>query len=341
MNTPKRKRKDVMKMEINPVLRVVNKGCNLDCNYCFYNKQNREKKIMSLEVLEIVIKEVCEHNKGDIIFIWHGGEPLLAGLEFYEKVIVLKQRFKKPYQKVFNGLVTNATLIDKKWAVFFRKNKFGIGVSLDGPREFHNQYRLFPNSQGSFDKTIEGIKILKKEGVHFHILCVITNSTAKDPQKLFDFFVEEKITEINLIPAIGIQTGNGISFKESVSPQCYVDFLIRIFNLWLEQDNPDLKILPLESIMRAFLGLFQEDCRFTGECEKSIVVDFNGDIFPCCTYGYRGFFTLGNISEGIETIISSENFKNFKSHLQTIQDNCSSCRWYQVCKGGCPFHHYL
>jgi len=110
-----------MKMEINPVLKVVDKGCNLDCNYCFYNKQNREKKIMSLEVLEIVIKEVCEHNKGDIIFIWHGGEPLLAGLEFYEKVIVLQQRFKKPYQKVFNGLVTNATLIDKKWAVFFER----------------------------------------------------------------------------------------------------------------------------------------------------------------------------------------------------------------------------
>ncbi len=338
---PISKKKGGEKMEINPIVKQVAMACNLNCGYCFYSKQARKKKVMSDEVLRTLIREVCNHNSDTARFYWHGGEPLLAGLEFYEKVIALQQTFKKPHQEVFNGLVTNATLIDRKWAVFFRDNKFGIGVSLDGPREIHNRYRLFPNGQGSFDRVMEGIKILKKAGVDFHILCVITNPTTKDPKKLFDFFAEEKITEINLIPAIGIQSDDGISFKESVSPQRYVDFLIQIFNLWLEQNNPDLKILPLESIVRVFLGLSQEDCRFAGECEKSIVVDFNGDIFPCCTYGYREFSTLGNISEGIEVIISSKAFGSFKNHLQTIQEKCSSCQWYRICRGGCPFHHYL
>jgi len=296
---------------------------------------------MSDEVLETLVKEVCDYNSDTARFYWHGGEPLLAGLGFYERIVAHQQRFKKPSQEIFNGLVTNGTLINKRWAVFFRENKFGIGVSSDGPKELHNQYRLFPNGQGSFDSVMEGIRILKKEGVNFHVLCVITNPTTQDPKKLFDFFVEKKITEINMIPAIGIQTDDGLSFQESVSPTRYVDFLIEIFNFWLEQDNPDLKILPLESIVRAFLGLSQEDCRFAGECEKSIVVDFNGDIFPCSTYGYSEFSTLGNISEGIDTVISSKGFENLKSHLQVIRENCFSCRWYRICKGGCPFHHYL
>jgi len=328
-------------MEINPIVKQIAMACNLNCGYCFYSKQARKKRLMSDEILRTLIKEVCNYNSDTARFYWHGGEPLLAGLAFYEKVIALQQRFKKPHQEVFNGLVTNATLINRKWAVFFRDNKFGIGVSLDGPKEIHNRYRVFPNGQGSFDRTMEGIKTLKKAGVDFHVLCVITNPSTKDPQKLFDFFAKEKITEINLIPAIGIQADDGISFKESVSPQHYVDFLIQIFNLWLEQDNPDLKILPLESVVRAFLGLSQEDCRFAGECEKSIVIDFNGDVFSCCAYGYKKFPAIGNISEGIETIISPEAFGGLRNLLQAVQKKCLSCRWYKICKGGCPFHHYL
>jgi len=328
-------------MEINPIVKPIGMACNLNCRYCFYSRQPRKKGIMSNEVLRILIKEVCENSSDLVRFYWHGGEPLLAGLDFYRKAITLQQRFKRPNQKIFNGLVTNGTLVDKNWAVFFRKNNFGIGVSLDGPREFHNRYRRFPNGQGSFDNTMRGLKILKEEGVNFHVLCVITNQTSQDPKKLFDFFVKEEVTEINLIPAIGIQTDNGISFEESVNPQRYIDFLINIFDLWLEEDNPDLRILPLESIVRAFLELPQEDCRFAGECEKSIVVDFNGDIFPCCTYGYREFSVLGNISEGLERIISSESFKKLKNHLQAIQEKCLPCQWYKICRGGCPFHHYL
>jgi len=328
-------------MEINPIVKQVAMACNLNCRYCFYSKQRRKKRIMSDEILRTLIREICENNSDEARFYWHGGEPLLAGLEFYERAIVFQQKLKKPGQEIFNGLVTNGTLIDREWAGFFRENNFGIGISLDGPSEFHNRYRLYPNGQGSFDKVMEGIGILKEEKVNFHVLCVITNLTAQNPKELFNFFVKEKISEINLIPAIGIQTEEGISFEESVDPRHYVDFLINIFDLWLEQDNPHLKILPLESIVRAFLELPQEDCRFAGECEKSIVVDFNGDIFPCCTFGYRGFPKLGNISEGLETIISSESFKNLKNHLQAIQEKCSPCRWYKVCKGGCPFHHYL
>jgi uncharacterized protein len=328
-------------MEINAIVKEVAMACNLNCKYCFYSKQARRKKVMSEKVLKNLIEEICDYNLEEARFYWHGGEPLLTGIEFYKKAISLQEKIRKPGQKIFNGLVTNATLLDESWSDFFQRNNFEIGVSLDGPKEFHDRYRIFPNGKGSFEKTMEGVRNLRSQNVKFHILCVITDESVKKPNKIVSFFEKEKLEEINLIPSIAIDSITGLSYKESVSPKEYIDFLIEVFDLWLGQDNKNFKILPLESIVRAFLGLPQEDCRFAGDCGKSIVFDYNGDIFFCCTYGYKDFPKIGNISEGIRKIISSKKFLDYKEYLKSIKNKCMSCPWYGICKGGCPFYHYL
>lgn len=329
-------------MEINPIIKEVATGCNLRCKYCFYAYQNQEKKEMTPDVLENIVSEICRCNTGDIRFYWHGGEPLVEKIEFYEKAIELQKKFKKSDQKIYNGFQTNATLINERWVEFFKRNNILLGVSFDGPAEYHDYYRQYPNGKGSFEKAIKGIRLLKEAGIKFGVVSVVTNLSAREAEKIFDFFLSQKITNtVNFVPAIGIETGKGISFENSVQPSLYVNFLIKIFDLWLAQDNPNFKILPLESIIRAFLDFSQEDCRFAGVCEKNLVIDYNGDVFPCSTYGYGDFFKFGNIKKGIDSIFESQSFQNYRQYLRKIEEKCCECRWNKVCHGNCAHYHYL
>jgi len=331
-------------MEVNPILKHVGMSCNLRCSYCYYNKQDRSKKAMNLEILEETIREVCKYNTGDVRFFWHGGEPMLIGISFYEKAIELQEKFKKSAQKIINCIQTNGTLIDDKWSKFFKEKAIKVGISLDGPQKYHDYYRQYPDGKGSFGKIMEGIKILKKQKIEFGVVSVVTNQIVKTPEEIFKFFISHQITNtINFNPLLGTNVGNGISFeKKGVQPSLYIDFLIKIFDLWLKnENNPHLKIYPLESIVRAFLGFPQEDCRFAGECEKSLVIDYKGDIFACCTYGYGDFFKFGNIKDGLNSVLHSESFLKYKKYLKEIRNACSKCQWYDICKGGCPFHHYI
>lgn len=330
-------------MEINPIIKEVTTDCNLRCKYCFYSKQDRRKELTSIKVLESIVREICKCNpeNGEVMFYWHGGEPLLAGITFYKKALDVQRYFKKPGQKIRNGIVTNGTLVNNEWAVFFKKNSIGAVISLDGPQEYHDRYRTYPDGRGSFNQVMKGVEIFREEEVNFRILSVVTNQAAENPKVIFNFFMRHQLTEINFIPSIGIETGHGISFEDSVRPSLYIDFLMNIFELWLKENNPDTRILPLESIVRAFLKLPQEDCRFTRECERNFVIDYNGDVLACSTHGYGDFFKFGNIKMGFTQMLNSRIYQKYKEYLQRIKKRCSKCQWYQICHGGCPRDHYL
>lgn len=333
-------------MEVSPIIKEVAKDCNLRCGYCFFDKQSRERKRISEEVANLLIQEVCNCNSDgeEIVFYWHGGEPLLAGIDFYRKMVQLQAESKKPQQKVINCLETNATLLRKEWARFFKENEFKIGVSLDGPKEFHDRFRIYPDGRGSFDDVMRGVGALKEEGLDFSVICVVTQKSVASPTKIFEFFNSNKIsTLINFPPALAIETGQGLSFGASVNVSSYVDFLIKLFDLWVEAGEEKLQILPIESITKAFLGIPHDDCRFAGECKKSIVVEYNGDIFACNTYGYGDFFKFGNIKDGLKNLLNqnlNRKHKEYLDFLRKIKSKCVSCGWYGICKGGCPGWYY-
>lgn len=334
-------------MEINPIIKEVTTDCNLRCKYCFFAKQDRRKEVISPTVLKTAVIRICECNPDDkeIIFYWHGGEPLLAGVNFYKQAVEFQQSLKKPGQSVRNGIETNATLLNNEWVAFFKEVGFEVGVSLDGPAEYHNEYRCYPDGRGSFKDVMRGVRLLKKGGIQFSVIAVINKKSVLHPEEIFSFFAANDISDsVNLVPALGIETGHGLSFECSVEPSDYVDFLAKVFDFWLLSQKPELKILPLESIVRAFVGFSQEDCRFTGECKKSIVLESNGDVFACNTYGYGDFFRFGNIKNSVASILNPEispKYKNYLDFLAKIQSNCSKCSWHRICRGGCPGWYYL
>lgn len=337
-------------MEINPVLKVVDKGCNLDCRYCFYNKQIRRKKVMSLEILEMVIKEVCENNKDDIIFIWHGGEPLLAGVTFYKKAFDLQERYRKPTQRIINSIQTNGTLINNEWGDIFKQHGVIVGISLDGPKVFHDKYRQFSDGKGSLKSVKRGVEVLKGFGINFAVISVITRETIKTPKEVFDFLTAQNPIWINFVPSLAISTGSTLLFEHSIEPSEYIDFLIRIFNFWIENGDYKLKILPIETIICGFLEKSHRDCRLVGECkkrlavrscEKNLVVIPNGDVKTCSFHSYGDAFEFGNIRAGLNTISSSSVYQKYREHLRGIKERCLKCQWYRVCPYGCPRDFYI
>jgi len=334
-------------MEINPIIKEVTTDCNLRCKYCFFAKQKRKRNRISIDILRTTINKICECNPDnqEIIFYWHGGEPLLAGIDFYEQAVDFQREFKNPHQKIRNGIETNATLLNNGWGKFFKKAGFEIGVSLDGPEEYHDEYRCYADGRGSFNDVMKGIGFLKDNEIEFSVIAVVNKKSVLSPKEIFEFFSSDKTFRlVNFVPALGIETGHGLSFECSVEPAFYIDFLIRVFDLWLKSSRAELKILPLESIIRAFMGFSHEDCRFTGDCTKSIVLESNGDIFACNTYSYGDFFKFGNISDDIEQVMNpehSEKYRNYLEFLRNIKSKCSDCPWYKVCHGGCPGWYYL
>lgn len=336
-------------MQINPILKVADKDCNLDCRYCFYNRQTREKKIMPLEVLEQVIKEVCRHNLGDVIFVWHGGEPLLAGVEFYQRAFELQEKYRKPVQKIINSIQTNGTLINEEWGKIFNQYGVIVGVSLDGPRVLHDKHRRFPNGTGSFERVMQGIEFLRGAGVEFFVNSVVSQETIKIPEAVFDFLTSQQPIWINFVPSLAVLTGCTLSFEWSIQPSDYIDFLIRIFDLWLEKGDYRIKILPIETIICGFLEREHRDPRLVGECkkrliakncEKNLVIIPNGEIRTCGFHGYGDVFKFGNIKDGLDKVLDSQDYQKHKEHLNAINERCSKCRWYRVCYNGCPrdFH---
>lgn len=336
-------------MEINPIVKVANKGCNLDCSYCFYNKQTREKKIMTLEVLETVIKEVCKHNQGDIVFVWHGGEPLLAGIAFYQKAFELQERYKKPTQRIINSIQTNGTLINSDWGNIFRQYNVIVGISLDGPKNLHDRYRQFSDGKGSFEKVMRGIEFLKTSHVDFGVISVVTQETTKIAEEVFNFLKSLNPVWINFVPSLPISSGSTLSFERSIQLSEYIDFLIRIFDLWLKGRDYKIKILPIETIICGFLEKEHREHRLVGECkkrlavrncEKNLVVIPSGEVKTCAFHSYGDIFEFGNIRAGLNTILSSSAYQQYQEHLKAIKERCSKCRWYRVCPYGCPrdFH---
>lgn len=337
-------------MQIDPILKVADKACNLNCSYCFYDRQTRDQKIMDLKVLEKVVYEVCSLNGENINFIWHGGEPLLAGIEFYQKAMEYQARFRKRGQKFTNNIQTNGTLIDGDWAAFLKKWGFNVGISLDGPREIHDKHRRFSHGEGSFDKVIEGLQILRKEKAEFSIISVITKETMRAPKETSDFLFSQHPLRITFVPALGISTGSEISYKYSIQARLYVDFLIEVFALWIERGDYQIRILPIETIIRGLSGKPSGDNGLIGECkrplairrcERNLVIIPNGDLRTCAFHGYGDLFKFGNIRQGLQAVLSSDTYQKYKEQLDAIREKCAGCEWFCACHNGCPRDFHL
>lgn len=314
------------------IVKPVGGDCNLSCSYCYF-KQKREKKgnevsRMDLAILENTINFICSGLDTSEI-VWHGGEPLLADIGFFEKVVEFESKWVANGKQVFNSIQTNSTLATANWAKFLLKNNFSVGTSLDGPEHLHNL-----NRNASFKKTLSGINIFKSLGVLPSVICCVSSKNVDFPKEIFSFFVAQGIKNIKFLQVQG-RDDNGKLLPFSVEPGLYADFLISIFDEWINLDNSEIKIRESESIISVMLGGDLRECMFAGKCFEYFTIYPDGNVYGCDSLPKIEAMRFGHIDDGINKIVNSPNFIKFRQRSEELKRMCSKCEWFNVCKGGC------
>lgn len=331
-----------MRRKIELLIKPVSYLCNLDCGYCFYKKTKSiysHPERMRDEVLEKLISSVMEYsNGGHALFSWQGGEPLLAGIDFYKKVIELQIKYGKRGQIVSNTIQTNGILINEEWIEFFKKYRIFIGISVDGPPEIHNFYRKYPSGKGSFNDVIKKINLLRKGNVEFNILSTIGEETAKYPEKIFEFFVSKGLYFLQFIPAVDRKRGKMSKF--SITPKNYGHFLCRIFDKWWNNGNPFVSIRFFDNILEILSGITPNSCTLKKRCGEYLVIEHNGDVYPCDFFVNKDF-KLGNIFENSFEELVSYATENFGKLKEISPEECKKCEWNFICNNGCLWFRWV
>ncbi len=340
--------------------------CNLDCEYCFYLEkdslnQKSNKFRMSDEILEAYIKNYIKNQPTEFVeFVWHGGEPTIIGLEFFEKAMEFQKKHNTN-KKITNSIQTNGNYLTRKWCKFLKTNNFIVGLSLDGPKEIHNIYRYHKNGKGSFEETFKALKLLQKYNVEVNILACIGKETAKYPLEIYNFFKKNKVKYIQFTPIIERipdsfeksrgQTLSGPANLEkcedklvtswSVEPKEYANFLIKITDEWIRKDVGEIFIMNFESALTQYIGNHASSCIHARQCGKNLAVENDGSVYACDHYVYPEY-KLGNVKDKSLYEMSNESIqKEFGREKETkLTSECKNCNVLQLCWGGCPKHRF-
>lgn len=313
--------------------------CNMDCKYCFYKHKapqiSQGRQRMSDHVLENLVKDYMQLGFSPAVFIWQGGEPTLMGLDFYKKVVEFQQKYGAAGQEVANCLQTNAILLDDQWCQFMHENNFLVGISIDGPRELHDYYRLDCGGFGTFDRVTRAIEKCKEFKVEFNTLTLLNNVNVEHPDKLFDFFIENNIEYLQFIPCVETNPATSEVEDFSITPHQYGKFLCRLFDRWYDFGPAELRIRDFDSVLSYCLTGKHTICTYDRQCSQYIVVEHNGDTF-CCDFFVEPRWQLGNIFETpVEELAASSEKLSFARAKQNIANKCLLCSYLDICRGGC------
>ena len=314
--------------------------CNVDCTYCFYKCRPTEighgRQRMSGEVLERLVKDYMGLRFQLSGFAWQGGEPTLMGLDFFKRAVELQKRYGVAGQEVGNSLQTNAILLNNaEWCRFLQESKFLVGVSIDGPKELHDHYRLDLGGHGTWDRVMAAIERMKEFGVEYNTLTLINRLTAEHPDEIFDFLVGLGIRYLQFIPCVEVDPHSGAIAEFSVTPKQYGDFLCRLFDRWIAFGPEKLSIRDFDSILTHCVGGRHTICTFDRQCSQYIVIEHTGDVFPC-DFFVEPKWRLGNIFETpIEQLAACARKKEFARKKANLANKCLVCRHLAICRGGC------
>lgn len=318
--------------------------CNLRCSYCFYLKKaetlgSSPKHRMNERILKEVISQVMTQGERQVSFGWQGGEPTLMGQSFYERAVAFQQRYGKN-QSVANALQTNGMLIDRHWAQFLKTYNFLVGLSIDGPEEIHNRYRLTSSCKGSWSRVVESAKLLLDTGVAVNALTVINDYSVSFPEEIYRFHKDLGLRFMQFIPCIEFDpSGSSRLAPFSVSAKDYGNFLCSIFDQWLadfKDGQPTTSIRYFESLLYCYMGLEAPECTLKKICGDYLVIEHNGDVYSCDFFVEPAWF-IGNISsQRLVDMLNSPLQQEFGLHKGMLDDQCKSCRWLKFCYGGCP-----
>jgi len=324
------------------LIKPVSGDCNLHCAYCFYHQrpsdpyQEQGRHRMSLQVLEALIKQGMRLNRRQATFGWQGGEPTLAGLDFFKKAVELEQKYGFSGQSVGNGLQTNGLLLDASWARFLRQYNFLVGVSLDGPAPYHDPYRIHPNGAPTHERAVAALRLLSEHHVEFNVLAVVNRLTAQHGAEIYDYFLSQGWHYMQFIPCVELDPATGQLADFSVEPERFGDFLCALFDKWYNGGHPQASVRDFEAILAAHLGQEPPLCSYQRECGSYLVVEHNGDVYPC-DFMVDQEHHLGNLLETpLGALFASEGLKCFAAEKAAPRPECRACAWLPHCNQGCP-----
>ena len=259
----------------------------------------------------------------------------MMGLDFYKQTLQLQQKYGTPGQVISNAIQTNGILLDEDWCKFLSEYKFLAGISLDGPKKYHDHYRLDHAGNPTFEKVMAAIENCRKNKVEFNILVLENNKNVVASDELFDFFIERKIKYLQFIPCVEKDPQTNKVSDFSITAKQYGDFLCRIFDRWYEHGPKKLSIRIIDSLLNYLVSGRHANCTFNRKCGDYIVIEHNGDAF-CCDFFVDKEYRLGNILETpIEKLFNSDIKRDFANQKNNIHNNCLLCRYMSACRGGC------
>lgn len=337
--------------------------CNLACEYCYYLEKNKlyrdsdpeRRFVMSDAMLEKFIKEYIEaQTTPEVLFTWHGGETLMRPLSFYQKAMELQRKYARGHL-IDNCIQTNGTLLTDEWCRFFKENNWLVGVSIDGPKEFHDEYRRDKVGGPSFNKVMRGIDLLKKHGVEWNALAVVNDYNADYPLEFYNFFKEIECRYIQFTPIVERiapkkdgrylacpADGAEIPLADfSVTPEQWGSFLCAVFDEWVKQDVGKYFVQLFDATLANWVGEQPGVCTMAPTCGHAGVMEYNGDVYSCDHFVFPEY-RLGNLAEKnfVEMMYSDRQQRFGAAKRDSLPEQCLKCRWLFACNGECPKNRF-
>lgn len=323
--------------------------CNLDCHYCYYLKAQSlyptgKSLRMSEDTLEsYIIQHIAASPEPIIRFSWHGGEPTLLGLDYFHTITALQRKHQPPNRRIANGIQTNGTLLNEDWCRFFAAEGFTVGLSVDGPPEFHNRYRVTKDQQPTHAQTMAGYHLLQKHRVYTDVLCVVHASNAQFPLQVYRFFKQIQAPYISFLPLVESHpnTEGGVSSR-TVPADAWGTFLCTIFDEWRDHDIGQVKVQIFEEATRAAFNQAHSLCIFRSTCGDIPIVEHNGDVYACDHFVDTAHY-LGNLHETpLVKLLESPSQRAFgTAKATTLPRYCRNCSVKAMCYGECPKNRFL
>jgi uncharacterized protein len=329
--------------------------CNLACKYCFFLEKERlypgSRQRMSEEVLEAYVRQYLEAQEvPEASIAWQGGEPTLLGLDFFRRAVELVRKHAPAGMSIEHTLQTNGTLLDAEWCDFFRENGFLIGLSLDGPREVHDAYRVDKGGGPTFDRVMRAARLMQEHGVEFNILCTVHAANAGSPEEVYRFFTGELGAQwIQFIPIVERINADGTTLKQegdtvtdrSVSPEAWGGFLTGVFDEWVRHDVGRVYINYFEATLASWAGAPAAMCIFDETCGSALALEHNGDLYSCDHF-VEPAYLLGNITDTpMKELAASQQQRLFgEDKRDALPQYCLDCEVLFACRGECPKNRF-
>lgn len=342
------------------MLKPAGAHCNLACKYCYYLEknnlyQNSHRHLMSDEMLEQFTREYIEaQTMPQVLFTWHGGEPLMRSIDFYKKALALQKKYAHGKQ-IDNVIQTNGTLLTDEWCEFFAKNHWLVGISIDGPQEYHDHYRVTPAGKPSWEKVMQGIQLLKKHRVEWNAMAVVNAYNAEHPLEFYHFFRDNGCQYLQFTPIVerltehedgrtlaSLADDREIPLADaSVTPQQWGNFLCTIFDDWVRHDVGKTFVEIFDCTLANWMGVLPGICAYSKECGHAGVMEHNGDVYSCDHFVFPEY-KLGNIREqSLIDMLYGEKQQAFSRLKHTsLPRQCKECDMEFACHGECPKNQF-